>query len=50
MKKLWINKGTLKSIEKKRTKFTENALELKMLQKKRNCTTFLSPIGILLIK
>ena len=48
MKKTWITKGILKSIEK-RTKFTENVLGQKMLHKKRNCTTFLSPIGILLI-
>ena len=31
MKKTWITKGILKSI-KKRTEFTENVLELKMLQ------------------
>ena len=48
MKKPWITKGILKSIEKK-NKFTENILGQKMLQKKRNCITFLSPIGILLI-
>ena len=33
-------KGILNSIEK-RTEFTENVLGLKMLHKKRNCTTFL---------
>ena len=32
---------------KERTEFTENILELKILQKKRNCTAFLSPIGTL---
>ena len=49
MKKTWISRGMLKSIEK-RTEFTENVLELKILQKKRNCATFFSPIGILSIK
>ena len=34
MKKPWITKGILKSIEK-RTEFTENVLELKIQQKKR---------------
>ena len=32
MKKPWISKGILKSIEK-RTEFAEHALELKMVQK-----------------
>ena len=42
MKKPWITKGILKSIEK-RTQFTQIALELKMLQQKRNSTTNLNP-------
>ena len=45
MKKSWITKGILKSIEKKQKCFrTRNAT------KKRSSTTFLSPIGIILIK
>ena len=34
MKKPWISKGILKSVEK-RTEFAEHALELKMVQKRR---------------
>ena len=49
MKKLWITKGKLKSIEKKNQIYrkctrTKNAI------KKSNFTIFLHPIGILLIK
>ena len=49
MQKPWIITGILKPIEK-RTKFTENELELKMLQKRGITRPFSSPIGILLTK
>ena len=39
MKKPWISKGILKSIEK-RTEFAEHALELKMVQKRRIAQSF----------
>ena len=48
MKKLWITKGKLKSIEKK-NRIYRKRIRTKNATKKRNCTTFLSPIGILLI-
>lgn len=38
-----VTKDTLKSNEK-RTRFTENALRIQILEKKRNRTTFLNPI------
>ena len=39
MKKPWISKGMLKSVEK-RTEFAEHALELKMVQKRRIAQSF----------
>ena len=48
MKKLWITKGKLKSIEKK-NRIYRKRIRTKNATKKWNCTTFLSPIGILLI-
>ena len=48
MKKPWITKGILKSIEKK-NQIYRKYIRTKNATKKRNCTTFLSPIGILLI-
>ena len=48
MKKTWITKGMLKSIEKK-NRIYRKCIRTKNATKKRNCTTFLRPIGILLI-
>ena len=49
MKKPWITKGILKSIEKK-NRIYRKCIRTKNSKKKRKCATFLSPIGILSIK
>ena len=49
MKKPWITKGMIKSIEKK-NRIYRKCIRTKNATKKGNCTTILNPIGILLIK
>ena len=49
MKKLWITKGKLKSIEKK-NRIYRKCIRTKNATKKSNFTPFLHPIGILLTK
>ena len=49
MKKPWITKGMIKSIEKK-NRIYRKCIRTKNATKKRNCTTTLNPVGILLIK
>ena len=49
VKKPWITKEILKSIEKK-NQIYRKCIRMKNSSKKRNCATFLSPIGILSIK
>ena len=49
MKKPWITKVIIKSIEEKNPIYRK-CIRTKNATKKRDCTTFLSPIGILIIK